>query len=155
MNSMENTESMENDMNIYYNISEPEIKIQKSELQIIFNYLYRLHSNTRTLISLFIPSDTNHFLYQKILADEYSNAVNIENRDERLKVCNTIKLTREILTKYKQTPPNGLIILCGIIDNTSIQIFFQPFQPIHDNIYERDFVFRCMILDKLIQACNI
>jgi len=64
-----------------------------------------------------------------------AGAESIKSRQTRQSVVSAITSTKEKLKLYKQTPPNGLILFCGMIlmedgkTERKVTIDFEPFLP--------------------------
>ena len=80
------------------------VKLNKSTAQV----------NGTTLVTLLIPSGYNMWLAKKDIKAELATASNIKSRQVRTQICKNLNT---ILTGLpNQTPPNGLVVLSGSIN---------------------------------------
>lgn len=89
------------------------------------------------MVSLVIPPKDDINRVTKLLTQEASSAANIKSRVTRQSVITALTSTKEKLKLYKQTPPNGLVIYCGVIlmedgkTEKKINYDFEPFRQIN------------------------
>jgi len=101
------------------------------------------------MVSLVTPPKDDINRINKLLTGELSTAANIKSRVTRQSVLTAITSTKESksiyriwhifveLKLYKQTPPNGLVIYCGVIlmedgkTEKKVNFDFEPFRPIN------------------------
>ena len=86
------------------------------------------------------PNDTIQQA-QGFLAGELAQAANIKSKTTMNSVQSAITSTKEKLKLYKQVPPNGLVLFCGVIElgdgktEKKITIDLEPFKPINTFSY--------------------
>lgn len=88
-------------------------------------------------MSLYIPPKENINLATARLTQELSQANNIKSRQTKNSVITAITSTKEKLKLYRETPPNGLVVFCGIIlmddgkTEKKVNYDIEPFRPIN------------------------
>jgi len=88
-------------------------------------------------VSLYIPPKENIKLATARLTQELSQANNIKSRQTKNSVITAITSTKEKLKLYRETPPNGLVVFCGIIlmddgkTEKKVNYDIEPFRPIN------------------------
>jgi len=98
--------------------------------------------NGTSFVSLYIPAGDPVQKHMALLASELSGAESIKSRQTRQSVLAAITSTREMLKLYKNTPPNGLCLFCGIIlqedgkSEKKMKIPLEPFKPINVFAYK-------------------
>lgn len=91
--------------------------------------------NGTSMVSLYIPAKDPLAKISQMLTQELSGAESIKSRQTRQSVLSAITSTKEKLKLYKQTPPNGLILFCGVVQledgksDKKITIDLEPFKP--------------------------
>ena len=91
-----------------------------------------------------------------MLVDEVGKASHIKSRVTRQNVTDALTSTMEKLKLYNKTPPNGLVIFCGLASleesgEKMVKIDLQPFKPINTSLYKCDSVFHTEELRKLLE----
>nr|AAT39327.1 eukaryotic release factor 1 [Uroleptus sp. WJC-2003] len=127
---------------VFTNISAEQNKhIEMWKIKRLINKLENTKGNGTSMVSLVIPPKDDINRSGKLLASELSAANNIKSRITRQSVLTAITSTREKLKLYRQTPPNGLVIYCGVIlmddgkTEKKINFDFEPFRPINQFMY--------------------
>ena len=93
--------------------------------------------NGTSMVSLVCPPKDDINRINKLLTQELSTAANIKSRQTRQSVITAVTSTKEKVKLYKNTPPNGLVIYCGVIlmedgkTEKKINFDFEPFRPIN------------------------
>eukprot|EP00477_Mikrocytos_mackini_P000570 GAHX01000608.1.p1 GENE.GAHX01000608.1~~GAHX01000608.1.p1 ORF type:complete len:434 (+),score=90.18 GAHX01000608.1:41-1342(+) len=110
-----------------------------------------------SMISLVLKSGQQLTLTIKMLQEEYSTASNIKSRVNRQSVQTAITSTLERLKMYTKTPPNGLVVFCGLAkdDNNKekkVTIDFEPFKPMLNQMYYCDSKFHTELLEDLLAS---
>jgi peptide chain release factor subunit 1 len=108
------------------------------------------------MISLIINYKDQISLHMKMLADEVGKASNIKSRVTRQNVTDALTSTMEKLKLYSRTPPNGLVIYCGLVTmedggEKMIKIDLEPFKQINTSLYRCDSVFHTQELKALLE----
>lgn len=118
--------------------------------------LSSVKGNGTSMISLIIPPGDQISRVNKMLTEEYSTAVNIKSRVNRLSVISAIVSVQQKLKLYPRIPDNGLILYGGtILDeyNKEKKLTFdiKPFKPINTSLYLCDNKFHTEILSSLLE----
>lgn len=76
-------------------------------------------SNGTSLITYYLPGNTNLWLAIEKLTQEQGTASNIKSRVVRQDVQTAIRSSLQLLKTYSdtKTPENGLVLCAGVIDN--------------------------------------
>lgn len=115
--------------------------IEMWKIKRLINKLENCKGNGTSMVSLVVPPKDDINRISKLLTQELSTAANIKSRQTRQSVLTAITSTKEKLKLYKQTPPNGLVIYCGVIymedgkTEKKINFDFEPFRPINQFLY--------------------
>jgi len=91
-----------------------------------------------------------------MLAEEVGKASNIKSRVTRQNVTDALTSTLEKLKLYNKTPPNGLVLFCGLVQQEDggekmIKVDLEPFKPINTTLYKCDSVFHTEEVRKLLE----
>ena len=118
--------------------------------------LSSVKGNGTSMISLIIPPGDQISRVNRMLTEEYSTAVNIKSRVNRLSVISAIVSVQQKLKLYPNIPVNGLILYGGtILDeyNKEKKLTFdiKPFKPINTSLYLCDNKFHTEILSSLLE----
>ena len=119
-----------------------ETHIEQWKVKRLIKKLSQARGNGTSFVSLYIPAGDAIVKHQQLLASELSGAESIKSRQTRQSVLSAITSSREKLKLYKNTPPNGLCIFCGVIlmedgkTEKKITIDLQPFRPINIFTYK-------------------
>jgi len=118
--------------------------------------LSTVKGNGTSMISLIIPPGDQISRVNKMLTEEYSTAVNIKSRVNRLSVISAIVSVQQKLKLYSKIPVNGLILYGGTIldeQNKEKKIIFdiEPFKPINTSLYLCDNKFHTEVLSSLLE----
>jgi len=118
--------------------------------------LSTVKGNGTSMISLIIPPGDQISRVNKMLTEEYSTAVNIKSRVNRLSVISAIVSVQQKLKLYTKIPVNGLILYGGTIldeQNKEKKITFniEPFKPINTSLYLCDNKFHTEVLSSLLE----
>ena len=108
-----------------------------------------------SMITLIINYKDQINQYAKMLVDEVGKASNIKSRVTRQNVTDALNSTIEKLKLYSRTPPNGLVIYCGLVQmpqggEKMIKIDLEPFKPINTSLYRCNNIFHTDELKALL-----
>ena len=109
------------------------------------------------MVSMVIPPKETVQQMSAFLANEFSQAASIKSKQTMTSVQSAITSSREKLKLYKQTPPNGLILFCGVIlmeDNKTekkITLDIEPFRPAQAFMYKCENKFHTSCLQYLLE----
>jgi len=118
-----------------------------------------------------MPAKENFNKISEMLTSELSAAAGIKSKQTRTSVCAAITSTKEsklkivMFTKiaclelklYKQVPPNGLVLFCGVVEvgdgksEKKITIDLEPFKPINTFSYRCQNTFETAPLSALLE----
>lgn len=109
-----------------------------------------------SMISLIIPPGDQISRVNKMLSEEYSTAVNIKSRVNRLSVMSAIVSVQQKLKLYSRLPDNGLILYGGtFLDDQNkekkLTYDIKPFKSINTSLYLCDNKFHTDILSTLLE----
>ena len=109
-----------------------------------------------SMISLIIPPGDQISRVNRMLSDEYSTAVNIKSRVNRLSVMSAIVSVQQKLKLYSKVPDNGLILYGGTFldeQNKEKKLTYDiiPFKAINTSLYLCDNKFHTDILSVLLE----
>ena len=107
------------------------------------------------MITLIINYKDQISQFSKMLVDEIGKASNIKSRVTRQNVIDALYSTKEKLSLYNRTPPNGLVIFCGLVQMPNggekmIKIDLEPFKPINTSLYRCNNIFHTDELKSLL-----
>lgn len=110
-----------------------------------------------SMVSLYIPSDSNIQSYKNRMSQEISEAENIKSKKNRQNVKKAIKNVQSILSQYRTTPDNGLVIFSGIVDEEkSVEFVFDELpHKISKSKYVCDDVFHTETLEEILAPDKI
>ena len=136
-------------------LSEEE-EIKKWALKRMLKQIESERGDGTSLITLIIPSGGQISQYSQKLTDEQGTASNIKSRVNKLSVLSAITSVQYSLKRYKRTPPNGLVILCGEVMQASgktkkVNYNIEPIKPINTSKYKCDSKFHIESLMDLLQ----
>lgn len=77
-----------------------------------------------SLVSLYVSSGSNISSVSRRMSQEISEADNIKSDSNRKNVKNAISKVNDILSRYKQTPDNGLVIFAGVSNDGLVEYVF-------------------------------
>lgn len=108
------------------------------------------------MITLIINYKDQINIHARMLAEEVGKASNIKSRVTRQNVTDALTSTLEKLKLYNKTPPNGLVVFCGLVQledggEKMIKIDMEPFKPINTTLYKCDSVFHTEEVKKLLE----
>ena len=108
-----------------------------------------------SMITLIINYKDQISQFSKMLVDEIGKASNIKSRVTRQNVIDALYSTKEKLSLYNRTPPNGLVIFCGLVQMPNggekmIKIDLEPFKPINTSLYRCNNIFHTDELKSLL-----
>ena len=132
------------------------IDIEIWRIKNLTKILSSVRGNGTSMISLIIPPGDQISRISKMLTEEYSTAVNIKSRVNRLSVMSAIVSVQQRLKLYTKVPDNGLILYGGIIldeQNKEKKLTYdiRPFKAINTSLYLCDNKFHTDILSTLIE----
>ncbi|MBR9678816.1 MAG: peptide chain release factor 1 [Nanoarchaeota archaeon] len=127
---------------------------EKFKLKQTIKKLEQIRGKGTELISVYIPDGYSINLTTNQITYEKSTAVNIKSKQTRKNVLAALEKILVELRKYKQTPPNGMIIFCGNTGgeriNLKIWVFSLP-EPLKTKMYRCDQIFWLEPLKEIIQ----
>jgi len=132
------------------------IDIEIWKIKNLTKTLTSVKGNGTSMISLIIPPGDQISRVNKLLTEEYSTAVNIKSRVNRLSVLSAIVSVQQRLKIYSRVPENGLILYGGIIldeQNKEKKLVYdiKPFKAINTSLYMCDNKFHTDILSSLME----
>ena len=91
-----------------------------------------------------------------MLVCEFGRAQCIKSRVTRQNVLDALTCTSEKLKLYNKTPPNGLVIYCGLVQmpeggEKMVKIELEPFKPINTSLYRCNNIFHTEELKELLE----
>jgi len=134
---------------------EYERNLEMFKLKKLIQDLDQMHGLGTSMITLIINYKDQINQFSKMLVDEVGKASNIKSRVTRQNVTDALTSTMEKLRLYNKTPPNGLVIYCGLVQmplggEKMIKIDLEPFKPINTSLYRCDNVFHTDELKALL-----
>ena len=108
------------------------------------------------MITLIIPFKDQVNIHARMIAEEVGKASNIKSRVTRQNVTDALTSTNEKLKLYNKTPPNGLVLFCGIVQQEEggekmVKIDIEPFKQINTTLYKCDSIFHTEEVRKLLE----
>ena len=94
------------------------------ELKQLLEEIRELEGRGTELISLYIPPDQNIQSERDRIRQEYSEAGNIKSKQTRTNVQDALSRTEDVLTRYQQTPKDGLAVFVGRVDGEMREYVF-------------------------------
>jgi len=113
--------------------------------------------NGTSFVSMYIPAKENLNKVNELLTGELSGAAGIKSKQTRTSVCSAITSTKEKLKLYRNIPPNGLVLFCGVIEmgdgktEKKITLDLEPFKPINVFTYRCQNTFETAPLQALLE----
>ena len=134
---------------------ENEINLEMFRLKKLIQDLDQMHGLGTSLITLIINYKDQISQFTKMLVDEIGKASNIKSRITRQNVTDALYSAKEKLNLYSRTPPNGLVIFCGLVQMPNggekmIKIDLEPFKPINTSLYRCNNIFHTDELKALL-----
>nr|CAC14170.1 polypeptide release factor eRF1a [Euplotes octocarinatus] len=134
--------------------------VETWKIKRIIKNLERLRGNGTSMISLLLSPRDAIPKVQGMLAGEYGTAESIKSKINRLAVQGAITSAKERLKLYNRTPPNGLVIYCGIVigedkSEKKYCIDFEPFRPLNTFKYICDNKFYTKPLFELLENDDV
>ena len=119
---------------------EYERNLEMFKLKKLIHDLDQMRGLGTSMITLIINYKDQINQFSKMLVDEVGKASNIKSRVTRQNVTDALTSTMEKLRLYNKTPPNGLVIYCGLVQmpqggEKMIKIDLEPFKPINTSLY--------------------
>jgi peptide chain release factor subunit 1 len=111
--------------------------IEQWKIKRLIKKLEEARGNGTSFVSLYIPAKDNIEQHKKMLTQELAGSEAIKSKTTKTSVQSAQKSTIEKLKLYKNTPPNGLIVFCGVIfledgkTEKKITIDLIPYRPIN------------------------
>ena len=141
---MKNTEEEENEKNL-----------EIFRLKKLIQDLDQMRGLGTSMITLIINYKDQISQFSKMLVDEIGKASNIKSRVTRQNVTDALYCAKEKLSLYTRTPPNGLVIYCGLVQMPNggekmIKIDLEPFKPINTSLYRCNNIFHTDELKSLL-----
>ena len=141
---MKNTEEEENEKNL-----------EIFRLKKLIQDLDQMRGLGTSMITLIINYKDQISQFSKMLIDEIGKASNIKSRVTRQNVTDALYCAKEKLSLYTRTPPNGLVIYCGLVQMPNggekmIKIDLEPFKPINTSLYRCNNIFHTDELKALL-----
>jgi len=136
--------------------NEETLNIELWKIKNLNKVLSSVKGNGTSMISLIIPPGDQISRVNKMLSDEYSTAINIKSRVNRLSVMSAIVSVQQRLKNYHRVPENGLILYGGTIldeQNKEKKLTYdiEPFKAINTSLYLCDNKFHTDILSSLLE----
>ena len=136
--------------------SEENDNIELWKIKNMNRVLSSVRGNGTSMISLIIPPGDQISRVNKMLSEEYSTAINIKSRVNRLSVMSAIISVQQKLKLYSKVPENGLILYGGTIldeHNKEKKLTFdiKPIKAINTSLYLCDNKFHTDILSSLLE----
>ena len=136
--------------------SEENVNIELWKIKNLNRVLSSVRGNGTSMISLIIPPGDQISRVNKMLSEEYSTAINIKSRVNRLSVMSAIISVQQKLKLYSKVPENGLILYGGTIldeHNKEKKLTFdiKPIKAINTSLYLCDNKFHTDILSSLLE----
>lgn len=131
--------------------------IEMWKIKRIIKTLDASKGNGTSMVSLVIPPKETMANVTAFLNKEFAEAANIKSKQTMTSVQSAITSTREKLKLYKLTPPNGLIVFCGVIlldDNKTekkMTLDIVPFRPAQAFLYKCENKFHSGCLQYLLE----
>jgi peptide chain release factor subunit 1 len=134
---------------------EYEQSLEMFKLKRLIQSLDNMRGLGTSMITLIINYKDQINQYAKMLVDEVGKASNIKSRVTRQNVTDALTSTMEKLKLYNKTPPNGLVIYCGLVQmpeggEKMIKIDLEPFKPINTSLYRCNNIFHTEELKELL-----
>ena len=125
---------------------EYEINLEMFRLKKLIQDLDQMRGLGTSLITLIINYKDQISQFSKMIIDEIGKASNIKSRVTRQNVTDALYSTQEKLRLYNKTPPNGLVIYCGLVQMPNggekmVKIDLEPFKPINTSLYRCNNIF--------------
>ena len=138
------------------NGNEEIIDIELWKIKNLYKLLSSVKGNGTSMISLIIPPGDQISRVNKMLSEEYSTAVNIKSRVNRLSVLSAIVSVQQRLKLYTKIPENGLILYGGTVldeNNKEKKLTYdiKPVKTINTSLYLCDNKFHTDILLSLLE----
>jgi peptide chain release factor subunit 1 len=135
---------------------EYERNIEMFKLKRLIQSLDNMRGLGTSMITLIINYKDQINQYAKMLNDEVGKASNIKSRVTRQNVIDALTSTMEKLKLYNKTPPNGLVIYCGLVQMAQggekmVKIDLEPFKPINTSLYRCNNIFHTEELKTLLE----
>lgn len=135
---------------------EYERNLEMFKLKRLIQNLDKMRGLGTSMITLIINYKDQINPYAKMLVDEVGKASNIKSRVTRQNVTDALTSTMEKLKLYNKTPPNGLVIYCGLVQmpeggEKMFKIDMEPFKPINTSLYRCNNVFHTEELKTLLE----
>jgi peptide chain release factor subunit 1 len=135
---------------------EYERNVEMFKLKKLINKLDSFKGSGTSMITLIINYKDAVVQYAKMLGEEVGKASNIKSRVTRQNVTDALTCTLEKLKLYNKTPPNGLVIYCGLVQmedggERMIKIDMEPYKPINTSLYKCDSVFHTEEVKRLLE----
>ena len=103
-----------------------------------------------SVITLLLPPGEQIPKVASMLAEEYGTATNIKSKTNRHSVLDAITTAQQKLKLYRKTPPNGLVILAGTLDeDRRISLAIEPPRAINQSLYLCD---NCFHLEHVLDT---
>ncbi len=111
------------------------------------------------LVSVYIPSGYPIHETSNRLREEVNQAGNIKSKTTRNNVIDALERIIAELKKYRQTPPNGMVLFAGnISDNPSKTVMdlfaLEPPQPLNISVYRCDSHFFLEPLQRMMETTD-
>ena len=134
---------------------EYEINLEMFRLKKLIQDLDQMRGLGTSLITLIINYKDQISQFSKMIIDEIGKASNIKSRVTRQNVTDALYSTQEKLRLYNKTPPNGLVIYCGLVQMPNggekmVKIDLEPFKPINTSLYRCNNIFHTDELKALL-----
>ncbi|OMO60424.1 Peptide chain release factor eRF1/aRF1 [Corchorus capsularis] len=133
--------------------------IEAWKLKKMIKSLDEARGNGTSMISLIIPPGDQISNVTKRLAEEYATSSNIKSRVNRQSVQAAITSALQRLKRYKNVPPNGLVIYAGTAmteeagkGKKKFVYDLMPFKPVTSYLYKCDNKFHTDALKQALES---
>ena len=134
---------------------ESEINLEAFRLKKLIQDLDQMRGLGTSMITLIINYKDQISPFSKMIVEEIGKASNIKSRVTRQNVTDALYSVQEKLRLYNKTPPNGLVIFCGLVQTPTggekmVKIDMEPFKPINTSLYRCNNIFHTEELKSLL-----
>lgn len=95
-------------------------------------------NNSTSLVSLYLPKDSNFVDVTKMIMSEMSGSKNIKCRATRKGVHDSLQGILSNLKNYNKIPKNGLALFSGTTDEKKVNLVIEPINPVDRFFYRCD-----------------
>ncbi len=126
-------------------------------MKAVIRELKKWKAHATTLLSLYIPPGRPISDVVNLLRQEYAITENIKLKKTRSAVQQALAAAIDRLTKIRETPPNGLVVFCGLNEETGdfIAWVFSPPDPVPVFFYRTDKEFHTEFLESMVEERDV